>query len=171
LNSPARQSEVDQLPGERRFISAGRPVRVPPGFVAIVEQGVVRLEVIHDDGSSAIIGFAGPGEGLVHHVDRFCHVHPVAHDDVMLELVPIAAGDRVQAALAARLHASEAWLSMLARHGVAERLRALRQLLGSTPGLGLPLLKSLTREQLAMATLSSRASIARALRALRDGGG
>jgi CRP-like cAMP-binding protein len=140
-------------------------VRVPPGFVAVIEQGVVRLEVIHDDGSTAIIGFAGPGEGLFHHVDRFCHVHPVAHDDVLLELVPIDPGDRAQAALLARLHASEAWLSMLARQGVAARLAALRRLLAST-GPGLPLLKSLTREQLALATLSSRASIARALRAL-----
>lgn len=138
-------------------------------MVAIIHSGVVRLESLHEDGSTAIIGLAGPGQALIHHVDRLCHVHPVAHTDVVIELEPLNPGDAIQSALTRRLSETEAWLAMLAHRGADARLRAFAALLDHGGLEILHAVRPFTREQLAMATLTSRATIARALRSLRKG--
>lgn len=151
----------------RRYVAAGRPLRVPPATAAIVRSGIVRLESLHEDGSAAIIGLAGRGQALIHHVDRLCHVHPIAHTDVVVEFESLDPTDALQAALVRRLSEAEAWLAMLAHRGAHARLRAFFALLSHGELEPLQSARPFTREQLAMATLTSRASIARALRSLR----
>lgn len=142
---------------------------VPPGRTLVVISGVVRVDAVREDGTAAIIGFAGPGEGIVDHPVGACQLDYVAHTDVTVAVHDIDRGNPVEAALATRLVEMEAWLAMLSERGVAARLQAFRRLVERGNAERRETLRRLTQEELGSVTLSSRASVARALRRERVG--
>lgn len=147
-----------------RTFPAGRPVGVAPGRVLVVLSGVVRVEAVHDDGTASIAGFAGPGEAVVCHRDGVFQLDYVAQTDVTAAVHELDQENPVEAALARRLAEMETWLAMLSERGVAGRLRAFRRLLAHGSAERRAALCRLTQEELGAVTLSSRASVARALR-------
>ncbi len=152
-----------------QVVPAGRPIRVTPGTIRVIEDGVVRVEAIHDDGSVAIIGFAGPGEALVHHSDRICHVQHIAHTGVRLRTAREPDHDSIELALVRRLRELEAWVAMLSHRGSRARLRAFAAHLAHGHPAKAAILSQLTQEQVGLAVLLSRSSVARARQGRRTG--
>lgn len=170
--SPARLAAAPQ-----RHFRKNEPIHLAAGSKLLVEQGVVVMTTLHEDGSTALLGLYGPGYLLIGHGDDDCAIHLTAHTEV---IVQVYSQDRAGLApqfipqLQSRITYMEAWAAMQARPHLEQRILGLLELLaeqfGQVQAEGLHINIRLTHEQLASALGCTRTSITRTISNLRRRG-
>ena len=159
--------------GHRQY-PRGTRILLHEDEVLRVASGVVAQRVIHTDGSDVLIGLFGPDQLLVGHPDDSCCLDLIAHDETVAVVRPWteAAGlDGFSAGLRKRLRHVEAWAAVQARPHLSVRIVGLLSLLADQfgrPGAnGVVVDVRLTHGQLAAAVGATRATVTRALGALK----
>src|SRR6185295_10853816 len=83
-----------------------------------VQEGVVALTVIHDDGAEVLLGLFGPGQVLAGHHEDTCCIQLYAHTEARVRILPWPESAELPAfpdRLRYRLRHMEAWAAMQAR--------------------------------------------------------
>lgn len=161
----------------QRHFRKNEPIHLNTGSKLLVEQGVVAMTTLHDDGSTALMGLYGPGYLLIGHGDDHCAIHLTAHTAVTVQITPQERGSTeplLISQLQSRIAFMEAWAAMQARPHLEQRLLGLLELLGEQFGqvqaTGLLVNLRLTHEQLASALGCTRTSVTRTISNLRQRG-
>ena len=183
--APSKQfiTLLEQLYQERSLITQplGQNIPLRPNYLYLVHRGIVQLHTIHPDGSESIIGLCGPTTAFG---NAFTHIDPYwATALTEVEILPLSI-DEVEAspALTAglfpqvvrRLQQTEAWLSISGKRLVADRLKCLlvqiAQDFGQVSPKGVQINIRLTHHQLATIIGTTRVTITRLLKDLRNEG-
>ncbi len=156
-------------PGERILLDAESTLEV--------EEGVVALTVIHDDGAEVLLGLYGPGQILAGHPEDTCCIQLYAHAaaKVRIQSWPETVGQAGAAErLRDRLRHLEAWAAMQARPQIEQRLLGILSLLaeqfGRATPRGMVIDVRITHAQLASAVGATRATVTRRIGLLRRRG-
>lgn len=161
----------------QRHFRKNEPIHLSTGSSLLVEQGVVAMTTLHEDGSTVLMGLYGPGYLLIGHGDDHCAIHLTAHTPVQVQITSQERGSAqplLLSQLQSRIAYMEAWAAMQARPHLEQRLLGLLELLGEQFGqvqaTGLLVNLRLTHEQLASALGCTRTSITRTISNLRQRG-
>ena len=161
--------------GERQY-RRGQFILLEDDAVLEVRTGVVRLTVLHEDGTEVLLGFHGPGQLVVAHPNDSCCVQLIAHTAttvVVRRWEALAAGTLARC-LRERVLQLEAWAAMQARPYLDQRLLGVLSLLAEQFGrphpLGTLIDLRITHAELAAAVGAARPTVTRTLGDLRTRG-
>jgi len=142
-----------------------------------VQEGVVALTVIHDDGAEVLLGLFGPGQVLAGHHEDTCCIQLYAHTEARVRILPWPESAELPAfpdRLRYRLRHMEAWAAMQARSQIEQRLLGILSLLaeqfGRVTPQGTVIDVRITHAQLASAVGATRATVTRRVGLLRRRG-
>jgi CRP-like cAMP-binding protein len=155
----------------------GERIDLDPDSALVVQEGVVTLTVIHEDGSEVLLGLYGPGHVFAGHSMRGCCTQISIHTSARVSIEPWTAAvcaPGFSDGLRNRLRTMEAWAAMQARPHIEQRLLGILSLLAdqfgrSTPR-GMLIEVRITHAQLASAIGATRATVTRCLGMLRRRG-
>lgn len=181
LPYPDLRELLEELYQERNLypFTSGQSIPLATNELWIVCRGVVQLGTLYDTGDESLLGLACPSMpfGLPLTLIRPYHAAALTDVDLMrlsmseLERSPALAQGIFQH-LARRVQQTEAMLSMVGYRRVEERLRHLlllmKQQVGQPIEGGTRLTVRLTHQQLANAIGTTRVTVTRLLRQLRD---
>jgi CRP-like cAMP-binding protein len=159
----------------------GQTIPLQPDEVLIVCRGIVQLFTIQPDGGETLLGLAGPSMPLGLPLTV---VHPywaIALTDVDVLTLPMAEVESSSVLMAGiyrhltlRLQQAEAWLALAGKRLVVDRLQQflvmLAQDFGQVEPQGVRIPMRLTHYQLATALGTTRVTITRLLKDLKDQG-
>ncbi len=174
-SSLEREHGISDGPARRhqRF-DRGQVVIPEQNAVLEVQEGVLAVTVIHEDGAEVLLGLCGPGQMLVGHPEDSCSIRLVTHTDATLRVR--SWDDALQDIelpqhLRARLQQMEAWAAMQARPHLDQRIMGLLSLLAEQFGVehadGMMIDVRITHQQLASAVGATRTTVTRLLRDLK----
>lgn len=178
LSSSGEETVRRVPPGrwQRRYRS-GERIEIDPESTLEVQEGVLALTVIHEDGAEVLLGLYGPGHVLAGHPEDGCCLQLYTHTDARVHVQPWAEAVRrpgFSERLRDRLRYMEAWAAMQARPQIEQRLMGILALLGEQFGRatprGLLIEVRITHVQLASAVGATRATVTRRLGLLRRRG-
>lgn len=160
----------------RRF-RAGERIALDPENVLEIQEGIVALTVIHEDGAEVLLGLYGPGQVLTGHPEDHCCIQLQAHTDTAVRIgswTEAAQDETLVARLRDRLRHMEAWAAMQARPQIEQRLLGILTLLaeqfGRPAARGTLVDVRVTHAQLASAVGATRTTVTRLLGQLRRQG-
>lgn len=159
----------------------GQPISLQPHEVWVVCRGIVQLSTLHPSGDESIVGLACPSMPFGLPFTQLAPYEAHALSDVVLmrlhrmeleQSPPLAQGLFQQ--LSRRLQQTEAVLAMASQRRVEDRLRQLLLMLckdvGQVTPDGIRITVRLTHQQLANLTATTRVTVTRLLRQLRQDG-
>ncbi|MFM7220336.1 MAG: Crp/Fnr family transcriptional regulator [Nodosilinea sp.] len=174
---------LEQLYRDRALLPypMGQTIPLQPDKVLIVCRGIVQLFTIQPDGGETLLGLAGPSMPLGLPLTV---VHPywaIALTDVDVLTLPMAEIESSSVLMAGiyrhltlRLQQTEAWLALAGKRLVVDRLQQflvmLAQDFGQVEPQGVRIPMRLTHYQLATALGTTRVTITRLLKDLKDQG-
>ncbi len=174
---------LEQLYRDRALLPypMGQTIPLQPDEVLIVCRGIVQLFTIQPDGGETLLGLAGPSMPLGLPLTV---VHPywaIALTDVDVLTLPMAEVESSSVLMAGiyrhltlRLQQAEAWLALAGKRLVVDRLQQflvmLAQDFGQVEPQGVRIPMRLTHYQLATALGTTRVTITRLLKDLKDQG-
>ena len=174
---------LEQLYRDRALLPypMGQTIPLQPDEVLIVCRGIVQLFTIQPDGGETLLGLAGPSMPLGLPLTV---VHPywaIALTDVDVLTLPMAEIESSSVLMAGiyrhltlRLQQTEAWLALAGKRLVVDRLQQflvmLAQDFGQVEPQGVRIPLRLTHYQLATALGTTRVTITRLLKDLKDQG-
>jgi CRP-like cAMP-binding protein len=174
---------LEQLYRDRALLPypMGQTIPLQPDEVLIVCRGIVQLFTIQPDGGETLLGLAGPSMPLGLPLTV---VHPywaIALTDVDVLTLPMAEIESSSVLMAGiyrhltlRLQQTEAWLALAGKRLVVDRLQQflvmLAQDFGQVEPQGVRIPMRLTHYQLATALGTTRVTITRLLKDLKDQG-
>jgi CRP-like cAMP-binding protein len=157
----------------------GQPISLQQHEVWVICRGLVQLSTLHPSGDETVVGIASPAMPFGLPFTQLAPYESSALTDVVLmrlhqmeiEQSPRLAQGLFQQ-LGSRLKQTEALLAMASQRRVEDRLRQLLILLGEDVGqvtsAGIRLTVRLTHQQLANLTATTRVTVTRLLRQLRQ---
>lgn len=161
----------------QRNYHAGERIRLGPDGVLEVQEGVVALTVIHEDGTEVLLGLYGPGQVLAGHPEDACCIQLYAHSETTVCIQPWTEAVRhpdFAGRLRNRLQTMEAWAAMQARPHLEQRLLGILSLLaeqfGRSTNRGMLIEVQVTQAQLASAVGATRTTVTCLLGRLRRRG-
>ncbi len=156
---------------------AGERILLDAESMLEVQEGIVALTVVHDDGGEVLLGLFGPGQVLAGHDEDTCCIQLYAHAEARVRILPWPEGAGLPAfsdRLRYRLRHMEAWAAMQARSQIEQRLLGILSLLAEQFGRATPqgtvIDVRLTHAQLASAVGATRATVTRRVGLLRQRG-
>jgi CRP-like cAMP-binding protein len=161
----------------QRHYRTGERILLDAESILEVEEGVVALTMIHDDGAEVLLGLYGPGQVLAGHPEDTCCIQLHAHAEARARIQPwpeSAGLHTLPERLRDRLRYMEAWAAVQARPQIEQRLLGILSLLaeqfGHTTPQGAVIDVRITHAQLASAVGATRATITRRVGLLRRRG-
>ncbi|NEQ97479.1 MAG: Crp/Fnr family transcriptional regulator [Cyanothece sp. SIO2G6] len=174
---------LEQLYAERTLypFSSGQSIELNSQDIWIVCRGIVQLGTLYDTGDESLLGLACPSMPFGLPLTSIRPYQAVALSHVDLMRLTVAEVERspglsqsIFRQLTRRLRQTEALLAMVGYRRVEERLKhlllLLQQEIGQSCETGTRLSVRLTHQQLANAIGTTRVTITRLIRQLRDEG-
>ncbi|MCG8350248.1 MAG: Crp/Fnr family transcriptional regulator [Chloroflexales bacterium] len=157
-----------------RHYQRGDEIVLDVSDVLDIQQGIVTMSVIYQDGTEVLLGFYGSGHVLVHHPnDDYCMMFR-AHTDIIVHSYPWyeVVKDPVFAERLRTYSAQTATWSALRSHPYIEQrvigiLRFLAEQFGTPHLYGILIDIRITHAQLAAASSTTRGTITRIMKELR----
>ena len=174
---PPRSPATHRPSRPSRQYRGGERIALDPENVLEIQEGIVALTVLHEDGAEVLLGLYGPGQVLTGHPEDRCCIQLQAHTDTSVRIrrwTEAVQNETFAERLRDRLRHMEAWAAMQARPQIEQRLLGILALLAEQ--FGRPAAKGtlvdvrVTHAQLASAVGATRTTVTRLLGQLRRQG-